>query len=56
MSGGHWDYSGHRIESDLQAIGEDDAVRKRFLKQLERLRVGQEQLDQILEEVVDGFA
>ena len=32
MSGGHWDYSGFKIESLLGDIGSDEAVAKRFPK------------------------
>ena len=30
MSGGHWDYAGHRIQEYLQEIGRDRQIRERF--------------------------
>ncbi len=30
MSGGHWDYSGSRLQDTLNTIAEDGAVQKRF--------------------------
>jgi hypothetical protein len=30
MSGGHWDYSGSRIQLALEEIAEDERVRARF--------------------------
>ena len=30
MSGGHWDYSGFRIQMALEDIAEDEEVKKRF--------------------------